>query len=80
MECAFRSLLTGRPDNPITESGVLSEFSHHGLASRVGQKRADLAHQPLDPLIVAAPWVAAGAIAYVLLKRGMGNRRQRGAG
>ena len=80
VEGAVQSILTGRPDNPITETGVLSEFSHHGLASRVGQKRADLAHQPLDLLIVAAPWVAAGAIAYVLLKRGMGNRRQRGAG
>jgi hypothetical protein len=50
-------------------SGVLSEVSHHGLASRVGQKRADRAHQPLDLVIVAAPWVAAGGIAYSVLKR-----------
>jgi hypothetical protein len=78
LESALGSLAT-RPDNPITETGVRAEFSHHGLASRVGQKRADVAHHALDPLIVAAPWVAAGAIAYVLLKRGEGNRRQRGA-
>ncbi|HEX2236013.1 MAG TPA: hypothetical protein VHK89_07035 [Actinomycetota bacterium] len=56
------SLLTARPDNPITETGVTSELSRRGLASRVGRKRADLAHQPLDPLVVAGPWVlAAGA-------------------
>jgi len=57
-----RSLGTLRPDNPITQTGVLSEFSHHGVASRLGQKRADVKHQWLDPIIVGAPWVgAAGA-------------------
>jgi hypothetical protein len=76
VEGAFQSILTGRPDNPITETGVLSEFSHHGLASRVGQKRADLAHQPLDLLIVAAPWVAVGAISYSVLKRVYAGRRR----
>ena len=69
VEGRFRSLLAGRPDNPITETGVLSELSHHGLASRVGRKRADLAHQPLDPIIVVAPMVVAGGIAYAVLKR-----------
>ncbi len=64
----LRSFLTLRPDNPITETGVLSEFSHHGIASRIGKKRADLAHQPLDPIIVAAPWVVAGGVAYVGLR------------
>jgi hypothetical protein len=61
----LRSFSTRHPDNPITETGVLSEFSHHGVTSRVGKKRADLAHQPLDLVIVAAPWVAAGWVAYV---------------
>ena len=65
----LRSFLTLRPDNPITETGVLSEFSRHGVASRVGKKRADVAHQPLDPIIVGAPWVVAGGIAYVGMKR-----------
>jgi hypothetical protein len=69
VESHLRSFLTLRPDNPITETGVLSEFSHHGIASRVGQKRADLKHQPLDPIIVAAPWVIAGGAAYVAVKR-----------
>lgn len=65
VESHLRSLLTLRPDNPITESGVLSEFSHHGIRSRLGQKRADLRHQPLDPIVVAAPWVAAGGLSYI---------------
>ena len=56
------SFLTTRPDNPITETGVLSEFSNHGLKSRLGSKRTDWRHQWLDPIIVGGPWVgAAGA-------------------
>ena len=65
----LRSFLTLRPDNPVTETGVLSEFSRHGIASRRGKKRADLLHQPLDAVIVAAPWVLAGRAAYVRLRR-----------
>jgi hypothetical protein len=76
VESTLRSFLTLRPDNPITETGVLSEFSHHGLASRVGRKRADVVHQPLDLVIVGAPWVAAGAIAYSVVKRAIGRRRR----
>jgi hypothetical protein len=65
----LKSLLTLRPDNPITETGVLSEFSRHGYQSRVGQHRADLTHQPLDPVIVSAPWlVAAGVGGYIVYK------------
>jgi hypothetical protein len=63
-----QSLATLRPDNPVTETGVLSEFSRHGLSSRFGQKRADLAHQPLDPIIVAGPWVVAGGVALLGVK------------
>jgi hypothetical protein len=65
----LQSLLTLRPDNPITETGVLSEFTRHGIASRVGKKRADLAHQPLDVIIIAAPWVVIGGAVYRVLKR-----------
>ncbi len=68
-ESTLRSFLTLRPDNPITETGVLSEFGHHPIASRFGQGRADGRHQLLDPVIVAAPWVAAGALAYAVLRR-----------
>ena len=69
LENRLRSAVSGHPDNPVTETGVLSEFSHHGLASRIGQKRADLKHQPLDVMIVAAPWLAAGGIIYAVARR-----------
>jgi hypothetical protein len=59
IECASRSLLTLRPDNPLTETGVLAEVRRHGLRSRLGHRRSDLKHQWMDPFIVAAPWVAA---------------------
>ena len=60
LESAIGSAARGRPDNPITETGILSEFTHHGLSSRLGKNRVDVKHQPLDALIVAAPWLMAG--------------------
>jgi hypothetical protein len=74
-ESALRSFLTLRPDNPITETGVLSEFKRHGLSSRLGHKRADVKHQPLDLIIVGAPWALAGAVVYSVLRRVAGRRR-----
>jgi hypothetical protein len=68
-ESTLRSYVSTHPDNPITETGVLSEFTHHGVHSRVGQKRADVRHHALDPIIVAAPWVLMGGLAYLLVKR-----------
>ncbi|MDQ0866960.1 hypothetical protein [Arthrobacter globiformis] len=59
----LRSLATLRPDNPVTETGMLSEFSSHGIRSRFGKKRADLPHQALDPVVVAGPWLLAVGIA-----------------
>ncbi len=70
-----RSFGTARPDNPITETGVLSEFSRHGLSSRVGKKRADLVHQPLDAVIVGAPWLLAAGAAYRGFRRLRSNGR-----
>jgi len=65
----LRSFLTLRPDNPITETGVRSEFTHHGLKSRIGTKRADLVHQPLDPIIIVGPWLAAAGAVYAGARR-----------
>lgn len=62
VESHLRSFLTLRPDNPITQTGVLSERRRHGISSRFGRKRADLRHQWMDPIIVAGPWVLAGAL------------------
>ena len=64
----LRSFATLHPDNPVTETGVLSEFPAHGARSRFGQKRADLNHQWIDPFIVAAPWALAGLGAIAALK------------
>jgi len=73
-ESTLRSFVSLRPDNPITETGVLSEFSHHGLSSRLDGKRADVRHQALDPVIVAAPWLLLGGLAYLVVKRVAGRR------
>jgi hypothetical protein len=59
----LRSFATLRPDNPFTETGVRSEFSHHGLSSRKG--RVDVRHQAVDPLLVAGPWVAGAGLALL---------------
>jgi hypothetical protein len=68
-ESHLSSFLTLHPDNPITETGVLSEFSHHGFSSRIGSKRADVTHQLLDPIIVAGPWAVAGGLAVMTLAK-----------
>ncbi|THG30040.1 hypothetical protein [Naasia lichenicola] len=57
------ALLKGRPDNPISETGILSEVSRHGIASRMGTPRVDLRHSWMDPILVAAPWVVGGYLA-----------------
>jgi hypothetical protein len=44
------------------------------VSSRIGRRRAALAHLPLDPVIVAGPWVAAAAgvaIGVRAIKRGL---------
>src|SRR3954449_6521371 len=63
VESHLASLRTTRPDNPITETGLKGELTHHGWSSRVGTGRTDVRHQVLDPVIVAGPWVLAAAAA-----------------
>ncbi|MEV0719292.1 hypothetical protein [Asanoa sp. NPDC050611] len=75
VESTLRSFVSTRPDNPITETGVLGEFTHHGLSSRLRGQRADRVHHPLDPIIVAAPWVLAGALAVTVVRRAAHGRR-----
>ena len=73
VESTLRSFVSRHPDNPVTETGVLSEFTHHGIASRFGRGRTDVKHQWLDPIIVGAPWVLGGLVAYRLVKRVAGR-------
>ena len=78
VESHVRSLATLHPHNPITQTGVRAEISHHGWASRFGRKRVDTVHHPLDPIIVGGPWVAVGGAAYAsvrVLARGVQRRR-----
>jgi hypothetical protein len=76
LESRVTGLLRGRPDNPITESGLPSEWKRGGLRSRAGQHRADLMHQPLDLVVNAAPWVAVGALLYGLRRAGSEGSRK----
>jgi hypothetical protein len=73
LESRVTSLLTGKPDNPIAETGVRSELTHNGLASRWGRGRVDVNHSWIDPLLISAPYVAAGTAAIaggvMLLRR-----------
>ena len=68
-ESAFEALLRGRPDNLVAETGVVAEVHHHGLSSRLGERRTDVKHQWMDPVVVLGPWVLAGAGAVALVRR-----------
>lgn len=61
---SFASL---RPDNPFTQTGIRSEWTHNGYRSRVGTTRVDKSHAWMDPIIVGGPWLLTGA---VLIKAG----------
>jgi hypothetical protein len=74
IESALRSFVTVRPDNPITQTGVLAEAKRHGLRSRLGHNRADVKHQWMDPIIVGAPWIGAGAAVYLAVARARRHR------
>ena len=64
----LKSLFSRRPDDPITQSGILGERGRRPVSSRFGRGRADLKHAWLDPLIALAPWVLAGTV-FVMLGR-----------
>ncbi|MFF1571129.1 hypothetical protein ACFVWR_00135 [Leifsonia sp. NPDC058292] len=64
-----RSLASAHPDNPITETGIFGERRHRPISSRFGQRRADVKHAWMDPIIVAGPWVLAGIAVVSVVKR-----------
>jgi hypothetical protein len=73
VESHLRSFVTVHPDNPLTESGIKSEFTHHGWKSRIGTKRVDMAHSWIDPVLIAGPWLITAAV----VARGLAKTRQR---
>ncbi len=74
LEETVRSFASRHPDDPVTETGVRAELTHHGWRSRVGRGRADVHHQVLDPVVVAAPWVVGGVVGYRVV-RALARRR-----
>ena len=64
-----RAVFEGRPDNPVSETGVLGEAGAHPVASRFGRGRADLKHAWIDPLLVAAPVAVVLLTALVVRRR-----------
>lgn len=71
----LRSLATLQPHNPVTGTGVRAELTHSGLTSRRRQRRADVLHQSLDPVLVAGPWLLTAAGAYLGVRRLVRARR-----
>ena len=65
LESRVGALVRLHPDNPITETGVLSEFKNSAYRTRFGQHRADMKHLPIDWAMWAAPYVAIGAGIYL---------------
>lgn len=78
VEANLASMVSRRPDNPVSETGILSEFSHHGLSSRLGKKRTDVKHLWLDPIIVGAPWALRGFLGYRLARASVRRVRRSG--
>lgn len=73
VESVVGSALRGRPENPLTGTGLHAEVAHHGISSRRHDRRADTNHQWLDPLVVAGPWLLGGYAGYRLLRRVTGR-------
>jgi hypothetical protein len=69
VEQAAVAVVRGRPDNPLTETGIRAELSRHGWRSRVRRQRVDVRHHALDPIIVAGPWLVLGWLSVRLLRR-----------
>ena len=74
IESHLASFLTLHPDNPLSETGIKSEFTHHGWKARTRTTRVDKSHMWLDPLIVAGPWVL---VAVMVGKLGRASARLR---
>lgn len=68
LESRLGAVIRLRPDNPITETGVLREFKNKAYRTRFGQHRADLKHLPIDLVMWAAPYAAIGAGIYLGVK------------
>ncbi|HWI30769.1 MAG TPA: hypothetical protein VNT50_04720 [Microbacterium sp.] len=69
------SFASARPDDPITQSGVLGERGRRPIASRFRRGRVDLKHAWLDPIFVVGPWLLPVVIAVPALRWAARGRR-----
>ncbi len=65
----LRSLVSARPDDPVTQSGVWGERGHRPLGSRLGRGRIDLKHAWLDPILVLGPWILTAWVTVAAARR-----------
>lgn len=75
IESHVRSFASTRPDNPITQTGVLAEGRRHPVRSRFGRGRADTKHMWMDPILVVGPWVLAGVAVVAVIAKAVKVRR-----
>lgn len=79
VESHLRSFVSGRPDNPVTETGIRAEFTHGGSQALADRTRVDNSHRWMDPILVGAPWLMAagaglGVVARTVSKRYLAGR------
>ena len=70
----LKSFATTRPDNPVTQTGVMGEGGRHPIRSRLARGRVDLAHTWMDPFLIVGPWVLAAYLGLRVLRRLTGRR------
>lgn len=82
IESQLGALFRLRPDNYFRELGLRAEVKRHGLRSRLGQRRADVRHLPIDVLVFTGSAIAkiavVAAIGYGVAKILPLPRRKRG--
>ena len=60
LESRISGLLRLRPDGIFSEAGLVAEVRYNGLRARLGQRRADVKHLPVDVLVFAGTTVITG--------------------
>lgn len=65
----MKSLASRRPDDPVSQSGILGEWDRGAIRSRFGRGRIDLKHTWMDPLVILGPWILAVVIGATAVKR-----------
>lgn len=73
----LRSFASLRPDDPITQSGVLGERGRRPISSRRRPGRVDAKHAWMDPILVVGPWLLTAALGFLVGRAVVGSLRAR---